>query len=75
MDHKIILSIKEFIREGNNTVNNIHMLFGSDTVQSAINEGFISKNGNFIFLTEKGLKLTRPMENIASDSTDSLILS
>lgn len=63
MDYILAIGIQNLIKSGNNTVQNVYSRFGSDVIEQAITEGYISKGGNLIFLTQKGVNLTRPVEN------------
>jgi len=77
MDYTLAVSIQSLTKNGNNTVQNVYSQFGSDVVESAINEGFLSKGGNLIFLTQKGIGLTRPVESNSShnDGNNQLLCS
>lgn len=63
MDYTLAIGIQSLIKSGNNTVQNVYSNFGSDVIESAINEGYLTKGGNLVFLTQKGMNLTRPVEN------------
>lgn len=63
MDYTLITEIQSLIKSGNNTIQNVYSIFGSDTIEIAVTEGYLNKNDNFIFLTEKGIKLTKPLES------------
>ena len=63
MDYTLAIKIQKLIQSGNNTTEKIYSQFGFDTIQNAINEGYITKNDDFLFLTQKGMNLTRPVEN------------
>lgn len=63
MDYTLAIGIQNLIKSGNNTVQNVYSNFGSDVVESAVSEGYLSKGGNLIFLTQKGMNLTRPVES------------
>lgn len=63
MDYALAIGIQNLIKSGNNTVQNVYSRFGSDVIEQAITEGYVSKGGNLIFLTQKGVNLTRPVEN------------
>jgi len=63
MDLNLITGIQNLIKTGNNTLQNVQSIAGYDTIQSAITEGYIVKNGTFVFLTEKGMSLTKPLES------------
>ncbi len=63
MDYTLAIGVQNLIKSGNNTLQNVYSNFGSDIIESAINEGYLSKAGNLIFLTQKGMNLTRPVEN------------
>jgi hypothetical protein len=77
MDYTLAIGIQSLIKSGNNTVQNVYSNFGSDVIESAINEGYLSKGGNLIFLTQKGMSLTRPVEsnNAIDDGKNHLLLS
>ncbi len=77
MDYTLAVSIQGLTKNGNNTVQNVYSQFGSDIVERAVTEGFLTKGNNLIFLTQRGMNLTRPVENHSNhdDGKNQLLFS
>jgi len=63
MDFTIAASIQSLQNNGLNTYNNVVSKCGIDVIQQGINEGYLINTNDFIYLTSKGINLTRPIEN------------